>query len=147
MISVKLTAAQVQQAAHFRNSDPALLSLYRQLRDTTVPPGQQSYPALNVVEEWDFVMKTIRTYIRAGCVALALDTGRVCLIPAGTIMLIISASTNMAIYCADAISTAAIKWRVDQRIDSIDTTRRADSEAIRTGCLPEWSPPADHHSL
>jgi hypothetical protein len=136
MISVKLTAAQVQQAAHFRNSDPALLSLYRQLRDTTVPPGQQSYPALNVVEEWDFVMKTIRTYIRAGCVALALDTGRVCLIPAGTIMLIIS-----------AISTAAIKWRVDQRIDSIDTTRRADSEAIRTGCLPEWSSPADHHSL
>lgn len=75
IIDVKLTPAQIQEASHFRNSDPALLFYYRQLRDLVVPPGQDPYPALEPAEEWDFVMRTVRTYMRAGCAALALTIG------------------------------------------------------------------------
>jgi len=40
-----------------------------------VPPGQDPYPPLTPEDEWAFVMKTVRTYMRAGCAALALDLG------------------------------------------------------------------------
>ena len=75
IIDVKLTPAQIQEALHFRNSDPALLFYYRQLRDLVVPPGQDPYPALEPAEEWDFIMRTVRTYMRAGCAVLALTIG------------------------------------------------------------------------
>jgi len=75
IIDVKLTPAQIQEASHFRNSDPALLFYYRHLRDFVVPPGQDPYPALEPAEEWDFIMRTVRTYMRAGCAALALTIG------------------------------------------------------------------------
>ena len=75
IIDVKLTPAQIQEASHFRNSDPALLFYYRQLRNLVVPPGQDPYPALEPAEEWDFIMRTVRTYMRAGCAALALTIG------------------------------------------------------------------------
>ena len=63
-----------QQARTYLATDPALVVLYKQLRDKTL---QTLKGASKVAPraEWDFVMQTARIYDRMGCDLLALDLG------------------------------------------------------------------------
>ena len=63
-----------QQARLFLATDPALVVMYRQLREKTL---QTLWGATQVSprEEWEFVMRMARLYDRMGCDILALDLG------------------------------------------------------------------------
>ena len=63
------------QAKSYLSNDPALVVLYRQLREKTV---QTLKGALMVKprEEWNFIMQNARLYSRMGCDLLALDLTR-----------------------------------------------------------------------
>ena len=63
-----------QEARSYLATDPALIVLYKQLRDKslqTLRGASQISPRV----EWDFVMQTARLYDRMGCDLLALDLG------------------------------------------------------------------------
>ena len=72
---IPTTIPQSQQSKSYLASDPALIILYKHLRDQSF---QTSKKAVRVEpkEEWDFVMQTARLYGRMGCDLLALDLGK-----------------------------------------------------------------------
>ncbi|OJJ35113.1 hypothetical protein ASPWEDRAFT_492490 [Aspergillus wentii DTO 134E9] len=63
------------QAKSYLSNDPALVVLYKQLREKTLQTlkGASQVPAR---EEWDFVIRNARLYDRMGCDLLALDIVR-----------------------------------------------------------------------
>lgn len=63
------------QSKSFLSNDPALVALYRQLREKTLQTlkgASQIRPG----EEWEFVLRNARLYDRMGCDLLALDLVR-----------------------------------------------------------------------
>ena len=64
-----------QEARSYLATDPALVVLYRQLREKTL---QALIGASKVSPraEWEFVMQIARLYDRMGCDVLALDLGK-----------------------------------------------------------------------
>lgn len=66
--------SQSRQAKHWRNYDPTLAILYRQLRADFVKDSKATHMgAITEKEEWDFVLKCAAQYTRMGCDWLALD--------------------------------------------------------------------------
>jgi WD40 repeat protein len=64
------------QTKHWRNYDPTLAILYRQLR-AELAKGKASHMAgVTEKEEWDFVLRCAAQYTRMGCDWLALDLVR-----------------------------------------------------------------------
>jgi hypothetical protein len=63
------------QAKSFLSNDPALVVLYKQLREKTLQTlrGASKVPAR---AEWEFVLRNARLYDRMGCDLLALDLVR-----------------------------------------------------------------------
>ncbi|OJJ49980.1 hypothetical protein ASPZODRAFT_13084 [Penicilliopsis zonata CBS 506.65] len=63
------------QAKSYLSNDPALVVLYKQLRDKTLQTlkGASQVPAL---AEWTFILRNARLYDRMGCDLLALDLVR-----------------------------------------------------------------------
>jgi len=150
IVDVKLTPAQIQEASHFRNSDPALLFYYRQLRDLVVPPGQDPYPALEPAEEWDFIMRTVRTYMRAGCAALALTIGTVPILSLplrpNTQLQLTSRSSHMALPSTQhLIRTTNQHQASSTELYYIYT--KTSSQAISPRCLPRSATPTSHYAL
>lgn len=65
------------QAKHWRNYDPTLAILYRQLRAELAKDSKASYMGgVTEKEEWDFVLRCAAQYTRMGCDWLALDLVR-----------------------------------------------------------------------
>ena len=63
------------QAKSFLANDPALVILYRQLREKTL----QTLKGASMISpraEWEFVIQNARLYDRMGCDLLALDLGK-----------------------------------------------------------------------
>ena len=56
-------------------TDPALVVLYKQLRDKSLQTLKGA-TEITPRAEWDFVMQTARLYDRMGCDLLALDLGK-----------------------------------------------------------------------
>ena len=73
--SIKNTSSSNLRAESFLSSDPALVVLYKQLREKSL---QTLRGASNITprEEWEFVMQNARLYNRMGCDLLALDLVR-----------------------------------------------------------------------
>ncbi|KAL1306181.1 hypothetical protein AAFC00_004283 [Neodothiora populina] len=69
------TPAKSLRAKSFLNDDPALVVLYKQLREKSL---QTLKGALMITgrEEWDFITKTANLLLRMGCDVLALDLVR-----------------------------------------------------------------------
>jgi hypothetical protein len=63
------------QAKSYLSNDPALVVLYRQLREKTVQTLKGAL-MINPREEWNFIMQNARLYSRMGCDLLALDLTR-----------------------------------------------------------------------
>ena len=63
-----------QQAKSYLATDPALVMLYRQLREKTLS-ALMGATKVSPREEWEFVMQIARLYDRMGCDILALDLG------------------------------------------------------------------------
>ncbi|KAI4764718.1 hypothetical protein E4T52_03157 [Aureobasidium sp. EXF-3400] len=63
------------QAKSFRNDDPALVVLYRQLREKSLQTLRGAL-MISGKEEWDFITKTATLLLRMGCDILALDLVR-----------------------------------------------------------------------
>lgn len=63
------------QAKSYLSNDPALVVLYKQLRDKTLQTlkGASQIPPL---AEWNFILRNARLYDRMGCDLLALDLVR-----------------------------------------------------------------------
>lgn len=63
------------QAKSYLSNDPALVVLYKQLREKTLQTlkGASQVPPL---EEWSFILRNARLYDRMGCDLLALDLVR-----------------------------------------------------------------------
>lgn len=63
------------QSRSFLSNDPALVVLYKQLREMTLQTlkGASKVPARS---EWEFVLRNARLYDRMGCDLLALDLAR-----------------------------------------------------------------------
>ena len=64
-----------QRAKSYLTSDPALVVLYKQLRDMTL----QTLKGASMVSpraEWEFIIQCARLYDRMGCDLLALDLGK-----------------------------------------------------------------------
>lgn len=63
------------EAMLFSTDDPALVVLYKQLREKSL---QTLRGALSISPrvEWEFVTHTARLYARMGCDLLALDLGK-----------------------------------------------------------------------
>ena len=59
----------------YLSSDPALIILYKQLREKTLQTLKGA-SAISPREEWEFVIQTARLYDRMGCDLLALDLVR-----------------------------------------------------------------------
>ena len=62
------------QAKSYLANDPALIVLYRQLREKTL----QTLKGASMIPpeaEWEFIMQNARLYDRMGCDLLALDLG------------------------------------------------------------------------
>ncbi|KAL9123438.1 MAG: hypothetical protein Q9187_000008 [Circinaria calcarea] len=64
-----------KQAKSYLSTDPALVVLYRQLRDKTLLTLKGA-TQISPQEEWKFVLQTARLYDRMGCDLLALDLVR-----------------------------------------------------------------------
>jgi len=65
------------QAKHWRNYDPTLAILYRQLRAELAKDSKASYMGgVTEREEWNFVLRCAAQYTRMGCDWLALDLVR-----------------------------------------------------------------------
>ena len=62
------------QAKSYLASDPALVVLYKQLRDKTLQTLKGA-SKISPREEWEFVVQNARLYDRMGCDLLALDLG------------------------------------------------------------------------
>ena len=63
------------QAKSYLSNDPALVVLYRQLREKTVQTLKGAL-MIKPVEEWNFIVQNARLYSRMGCDLLALDLTR-----------------------------------------------------------------------
>jgi len=63
------------QAKSFLSNDPALVVLYRQLREKTISTLRGA-TMIEPREEWDFIVRNARLYSRMGCDLLALDLVR-----------------------------------------------------------------------
>jgi hypothetical protein len=63
------------QAKSYLSNDPALVVLYRRLREKTVQTLKGAL-TINPREEWNFIMQNARLYSRMGCDLLALDLTR-----------------------------------------------------------------------
>ena len=63
-----------QEARSFLTTDPALVVLYKQLRDKTLQTLKGA-SKISPRAEWQFVLQTARLYDRMGCDLLALDLG------------------------------------------------------------------------
>ena len=63
-----------QEAKSYLTTDPALVVLYKQLRDKTLQTLKGA-SKISPRAEWQFVMQTARLYDRMGCDLLALDLG------------------------------------------------------------------------
>jgi hypothetical protein len=63
------------QAKSYLSNDPALVVLYRQLREKSVQTLKGAL-MINPREEWNFIMQNARLYSRMGCDLLALDLTR-----------------------------------------------------------------------
>lgn len=63
------------QAKSYLSNDPALVVLYRQLREKTLQTLKGAL-MINPREEWDFIIQNARLYARMGCDLLALDLAR-----------------------------------------------------------------------
>ena len=63
------------QAKSYLSNDPALVVLYRQLREKTIQTLKGAL-MINPREEWSFIMQNARLYSRMGCDLLALDLTR-----------------------------------------------------------------------
>lgn len=68
-------ASPGMQAKLFRSDDPALVALYKQLREKTLQTLQGA-SKVSPKAEWEFVLHTARLYDRMGCDLLALDLGK-----------------------------------------------------------------------
>lgn len=62
------------QAKSYLASDPALVVLYKQLRDKTLQTLKGA-SKISPRAEWEFVTQNARLYDRMGCDLLALDLG------------------------------------------------------------------------
>lgn len=62
------------QAKSYLANDPALIVLYKQLRDKTLQTLKGA-SKISPRAEWDFVVQNARLYDRMGCDLLALDLG------------------------------------------------------------------------
>ena len=69
---IHISGPQDRQAMSYRNLDPAHLIMYRELRHYV----KSKEDVISPKEEWDFVMKIVRLYIRMGCALLALGLVR-----------------------------------------------------------------------
>ena len=65
-----------QEASSYLATDPALVVLYRQLREKTLQ-GLLGASKVSPKAEWDFVIQIARLYDRMGCDVLALDLGKI----------------------------------------------------------------------
>ena len=63
------------QAKSYLSNDPALVVLYRQLREKTISTLRGA-TMIKPREEWDFIIRNARLYSRMGCDLLALDLVR-----------------------------------------------------------------------
>lgn len=63
------------QAKSYLSNDPALVVLYRQLREKTISTLRGA-TMIKPREEWDFIVRNARLYSRMGCDLLALDLVR-----------------------------------------------------------------------
>ena len=63
-----------QEARSFLTTDPALVVIYKQLRDKTLQTLKGA-SKISPRAEWQFVLQTARLYDRMGCDLLALDLG------------------------------------------------------------------------
>jgi RAVE protein 1 C terminal len=63
------------QAKSYLSNDPALVVLYRQLREKTISTLRGA-TMIRPREEWDFILRNARLYSRMGCDLLALDLVR-----------------------------------------------------------------------
>ena len=63
-----------QEARSYLATDPALVVLYKQLRDKTLQTLKGA-SKISPRAEWEFVIQTARLYDRMGCDILALDLG------------------------------------------------------------------------
>ena len=59
----------------YLSSDPALVVLYKQLRDKTLQTLKGA-SKISPRAEWEFVVQNARLYDRMGCDLLALDLGK-----------------------------------------------------------------------
>lgn len=64
-----------QQSKSYLSNEPALIVLYKELRDKTLQKSNMA-PKISSREEWEFVIHTAMTYDRMGCHLLALDLVR-----------------------------------------------------------------------
>ena len=69
------TMSPSQQARSFLSNDPALVVMYRHLREKTLQTLRGA-TKISPREEWEFVLQTSRLYVRMGCDHLALDLVR-----------------------------------------------------------------------
>lgn len=63
------------QAKSYLSNDPALVVLYKQLREMTLQTLKGA-SKVSAKDEWDFVLRNARLYDRMGCDLLALDLVR-----------------------------------------------------------------------
>jgi hypothetical protein len=63
-----------QDSKHVLADDPALVVLYKQLRERSLQTLRGAI-SISPRAEWDFVMHIARVYARMGCDFLALDLG------------------------------------------------------------------------
>jgi RAVE protein 1 C terminal len=63
------------QAKSYLSNDPALVVLYKQLREKTISTLRGA-TMINPREEWDFIVRNARLYSRMGCDLLAVDLVR-----------------------------------------------------------------------
>ena len=72
---IEMSQKPTMQSKSYLSTEPALVILYKQLRDKS-PQALKGAFRITPKEEWDFVIHTARLYDRMGCGLLALDLVR-----------------------------------------------------------------------